>query len=124
MTKTPKILIVDDDPIFLAILSSMVGQLGYPFITAADGLEAVELFAQHTNSIDWVLLDINMPRMDGISTFRYIRKVCQNTKVIMVSGGLNEEKRAQLSSLCPLACLDKPISFESLSSVLCLDADN
>jgi len=124
VTNTPKILIVDDDPISLGILSSMVQQLGYPAITAADGLEALEVFAQHTASIDWVLLDINMPRMDGISTFRYIRESCQNTKVIMVSGALNEEKRELLLPLCPLACLNKPISFERLSSILHLDAEN
>jgi len=117
---TPKILIVDDDPIFLDIVSIMVQHLGYLAITAADGLEALELFREHTESIVWVFLDINMPKMDGISTLRYIRNICKNTKVVMVSGTLNNKICAQLSQLCPFACLDKPISFECISNVLSL----
>lgn len=96
----------------------MVQKMGHSAITAADGVEAVELFKCHTDSIVWVILDINMPKMDGISVFRHIRSIRHQTKVIIVSGVLNDEKRVQISPLLPVSCLNKPISFDTLSKLL------
>jgi len=118
MTALSKILIADDDAIFLGITVSMVKQMGFAVITASDGQGAVELFEQHEKSIDYVLLDINMPRMNGISAFRQIRSLCQNVKVIIISGCLNGANREKLSFLRPVAYLQKPISFDLLSEAL------
>ena len=114
----PTILIADDDAIFLGVAASMVKNMGYPVITALNGVAAVELFTRNKQSIGVVLLDINMPEMNGIEAFQCIRTLCPKVKVVIVSGCLNDTKREQLSPLSPAAFMEKPISFDALSDVL------
>ncbi|WP_167505857.1 response regulator [Desulfosediminicola flagellatus] len=118
MKDLPTILIADDDAIFLGIAAAMIRNMGYPVITALNGVDAVELFTTNKKNIGMVLLDINMPEMNGVDAFQHIRTLCQEVKVVIVSGCLNDTKREQLSPLSPTAYIDKPISFDALSGVL------
>jgi CheY-like chemotaxis protein len=66
---------------------------GYRALTAADGTEAVALYAQHKDEIEVVLTDLMMPYMDGPVTIRALQKL--NPKVrIIASSGLAESGRA------------------------------
>ncbi len=112
------ILIADDDPIFLGIATTMVRSIGYPVITAPNGVDALELFTKNENSIGLVLLDINMPGMNGVDVFQHIRTLCKEVKVVIVSRCVNDKIRKQLSPLSPTAYIKKPISFDVLSGVL------
>ena len=81
-------LAVDDDPIFLAILSQMMVLLGYkePKI-ANSGLEALSILQDRHNHYDCILLDIQMPGIDGITTCQRIRQLPQHsaTPIMMVT---------------------------------------
>ena len=66
-----KILIVDDDAAIREILSTQLSRLRYDTVTAADGQEAVELF--RAEKPDLVLMDLMMPRMDGLAACQKIR---------------------------------------------------
>ena len=66
------ILVADDEEMMLQLLSMSLQRLGYNVVTAQNGLEAVELFDQHT--FDLVLLDVLMPSMDGFAACTEIRK--------------------------------------------------
>lgn len=68
-----KILIVDDDPSIREILSIQLSRLGYEVTTAADGAEAVEIFK--TSTPDAILMDLMMPRLDGLASCQKIRAV-------------------------------------------------
>ncbi len=118
MKDMPTIMIADDDAIFLGVAASMVKNMGYHVITAPNGIDAVELFTRNKQRIGVVLLDLNMPEMNGDDAFQHIRTLCQKVKVIIVSGCLNNTKREQLSPLSPTAFIEKPISFDSISGVL------
>ncbi len=118
LTDLPTILIADDDAIFLGITAAMAKKLGYTVITAPDGIDAVELFERNGKSIGLVLLDINMPKMNGLAAFQHIRNLSQKVKVVIVSGCLNNAKREQFSPLHPTAYIEKPVSFDTLSEVL------
>lgn len=74
-----KILVVDDDPSIREILSIQLARLGYDVTAAADGLEALELFK--TSPPEAVLLDLMMPRLDGLAT-------CQKLRAIEKKAGL------------------------------------
>lgn len=118
MPDLPTILIADDDPIFLGITAAMVQSMGFSAITAVDGIDALQSFTKNEKHIGYVLLDINMPKMNGIAVFQRIRNLCHRVKIVIVSGCINDAMRAQLSPLRPTAYLKKPVSFEELSTIL------
>lgn len=82
-TKPPTILIVDDDEILRAYLHVIVSNAGYHVIEAANGQEAINSVTLRYSDI--VLMDINMPGIDGISALRKIRKISPTSKIIMIS---------------------------------------
>ena len=67
----PKILIVDDDPAFRNLLSGLLRTQGFEIVTAGDGQEALEEFSRC--EADLVLLDVQMPRMDGFEVCRQLK---------------------------------------------------
>lgn len=85
------VLIVDDRQTNREILKEMLLQSGFKVLLAADGAEAVEVFAEHLPGT--VLMDIVMPRMDGIEATRQIKALMGSTfvPVIMISGLEDEE---------------------------------
>ena len=70
---TPKILLVDDDPDIIELLAYNLKKEGYETASALDGIEAVEV--AKTFKPDLILLDVMMPRQDGIETARQIRQI-------------------------------------------------
>ncbi|MFH1058756.1 MAG: response regulator [Pseudomonadota bacterium] len=80
-----RILLVDDSPTILNLLSMVLKQYGYEVVAAKDGLEALQKLQQR--DIQLVITDVNMPRMDGftlIATMRS-RKELMNLPVIVLS---------------------------------------
>jgi DNA-binding response OmpR family regulator len=59
----PRVLVVDDEPLVLELLETTLGLAGYDVVTAGDGVQALEQI--RAASPDAVVLDINMPRLDG-----------------------------------------------------------
>lgn len=112
------VLIVDDEEICLTITSEMIKKIGLPAMLARDGLEAVEIFKRHGTGILCVLLDLQMPRMNGIDAFRHIRKQDEKMPVIITSGYLTETNLRLLQPLNPAGYLNKPVSFEDLFTFL------
>ncbi len=87
------ILVVDDEIAIREITKGTLEAYGYRALTAADGTEAVALYAQHKDEIKVVLTDLMMPYMDGPVTIRALQKL--NPKVrIIASSGLAESGRA------------------------------
>jgi two-component system response regulator YesN len=81
-----------------------------------DGDEAISLFK--TNAIDIVLLDINMPRMDGLETARYIRSCNENTQIIFLTGYDDFHKVKEAVSLQASDYLLKPVAHGELLQAL------
>lgn len=92
---TPKILVVDDDQINIKILQIQLEAKGYVVLTATSGSEALELIT--TDPPDLVLLDIQMPRMDGFEVCRRIRadKSTRFVPVVMVTALKDTADRIQ-----------------------------
>jgi len=79
-----KILLVDDDPSILEILTDLMTIFGHEFATANDGLEAIEKLKHDYFHI--VLTDMMMPKMDGMELLKHIHKNYPNIKVMVVTG--------------------------------------
>ena len=77
-----KILLVDDEPTMLKGLKFYLEQDGYEILTAQDGEEALNVFAE--NEVDLVLLDVMLPKIDGIQVCQRIREQ-SNVPIIMLT---------------------------------------
>ncbi len=84
------ILIVEDESELVKILRSYLEKAGYDVLTAARGDHALSLWENH--SPDLVLLDLNLPGMDGLEVAREIRKL-RETPIIMVTARVEEDDR-------------------------------
>ena len=81
----PTILVVDDDPVIQKLLAVNFEMEGYRVVTAGDGIEGIERV--HRDRPDLVLLDVMMPRMDGIEVVRNLKadKATAGIPVILLS---------------------------------------
>lgn len=108
------ILVVDDEIAIREITKGTLEAYGYRALTAADGTEAVALYAQHKDEISVVLTDVMMPYMDGPATIRALQKMNPNVKII-ASSGLSEHARVfEASNAGVKAFLSKPYTAERL----------
>jgi PAS domain S-box-containing protein len=88
------VLLVDDEETVRAVGKAMLEELGFEVVLAANGREALAVFRQHREQIQLVLMDLTMPHLDGEQTFRELRRVEPDVKVIMTSG-YNEQDVTQ-----------------------------
>jgi two-component system alkaline phosphatase synthesis response regulator PhoP len=94
-TKGHTILIVDDEPDILEFLSYNVRKEGYKVFTASNGMEALRLVQQINPSL--ILLDVMMPKMDGIETCQVIRKDLNMVQPIIAFLTARTEDYAQIA---------------------------
>ena len=119
MTHRPiRMLMVDDEPELLEIGSAMLQQLGYAVFTAEDGRRAIEVFREHGEKIECVLLDLSMPNLDGIQTYAELRKIKPDIRVILVSGYTEKDLESRLSGAEMAAFLPKPYDTRQLQETL------
>jgi two-component system, cell cycle response regulator len=118
--KQMTILAVDDDPLALAFLEAQVASVGHRVITANDGKAALELLQQPKTLIDIVLMDKEMPILDGLATMMQMKEnsVLRNIPVIMITGADSIEEIQQGLEAGVFYYLTKPVKQEMLRSVL------
>ena len=121
--RTPTILVVDDSPEMLRYLRSLLEVECYQVETAGSGREALQRLNEGCNP-DVVLLDIQMPELDGLSTLKRLLKLRPGLKVVMCSGISDPRKIRQATVLGAQAYLTKPVQQLYLTAALerCLDA--
>ena len=108
-----KLLLVDDDPALLRVLTEYLRRFDYEIQTAADGAEAIE--AAKTNEPDLIVLDVNMPLMDGLQALRTLRRDT-SVPVIMVTAQAGESDVLQGFTLGADDYVSKPFSFAQLEA--------
>lgn len=81
---TGTILAIDDDETTVGVLKDLLAISGYEVLTACEGREGMEVFAQ--NLTDLIITDINMPRMDGLEVLRHVRDIDDTVPVILLTG--------------------------------------
>ncbi len=115
---TGVILIVDDEEMVRSVCEKMVRRFGFQTLTAADGADAVDLFRQHKDQIDGVLLDLTMPGMDGVATLKALREIRPDVKVLLASGYSEEEVLGRFSGQGITGVIQKPYQMSNLQHEL------
>jgi two-component system nitrogen regulation response regulator NtrX len=110
------ILIIDDEENIRDSLSEILKDEGYRVITAASGEEAVAVVRE--NMPDIALLDVWLPKMNGIETMQSFKASGKNFPVIMISGHANIELAVEATRLGAYDFLEKPLSLEKVLIVI------
>jgi len=105
-----KIMLVDDDPAIRHILLRLLTEENFFVLTAADGVEALEL--ANATKFDLVLLDLNMPVKDGWQTFEQLTAKDPTLPIIIITARPNQFFSALSAGVGAL--LEKPLNFTKL----------
>ncbi len=111
-SKLRRVLVVDDEIINRELLCRMLQRHGYQAESASDGIEALALTNQF--AFDLVLLDVNMPGMDGFECLRHLRErfSVSELPIIMVTADLDREKMVQAFRAGANDYVTKPLDRE------------
>ncbi|NUN97412.1 MAG: response regulator [Candidatus Omnitrophica bacterium] len=102
------VLIADDDPLILAQAARILESLGYVVLSASSGRGAWELFRRMHNEIDLVLLDLQMPGMDGLECCREILALRPEVHLILAGGFIDSEVERTIAGIGQIGVLHKP----------------
>jgi len=113
----PKVLSVDDSGVMRRIIGRTVDVLGYGFLEAGNGLEGLEVLAKNHADIALIILDVNMPEMDG---FEFLERIKANPdfKSIPVMMLTTESERGKIIQAIKAGAVNyicKPFTPEDLT---------
>ncbi|MBL8056700.1 MAG: response regulator [Anaerolineales bacterium] len=111
-----KLLIVDDERDLANYLAEELAGSGYATDVAGDGVEAVLRVLD--GGWDGLLMDIRMPRLDGINALRIIRRIAPRLPVVMFTGQAGQGDMLETMRLGAFTCLAKPLAMDKLEAVL------
>ncbi|KAI2603044.1 uncharacterized protein GGS25DRAFT_78789 [Hypoxylon fragiforme] len=124
--RIPRVLLVDDNSINLKLLVTFMTKIKLPHAEAMNGLEAVNKFKEAEKPFDFVLMDLQMPVMDGLEATRQIREFekergtlyVKPSTIIAITGVGNEDTRKEAMEAGMSQFLTKPLKFKVLQSLL------
>jgi len=111
-----KVLYVDDSEETLEVIQIILAKSGYQILTASSGKQAVEVCSKEQP--DLVLMDINMPDLDGFASIQLLRSSGYNNPVIMLTASENEEDRAKAKAIGCVDYILKTLDMRDIESVI------
>lgn len=116
MAQKLRILVVDDNEEFCQNVADILELKNYEVVSAYDGFKALELVKQDGFAL--VLMDIKMPVMDGVETFKKVKQITPDTPVIMVTAYAVEELIKEALRQGAFGSLQKPLDFDQLLELI------
>ncbi|HYC72689.1 MAG TPA: PAS domain S-box protein [Opitutaceae bacterium] len=113
-----RVLVVDDETPLRLLLEAALSQKGYTVEGAHDGRDAIARLDRIENRYDAVVLDLNMPGATGLEVLRHIHATRPALRVLLVSGHLTTEARAEFEALGQKDFLRKPYPLDELGRQL------
>lgn len=108
------VLVVDDDVILRNLTSAMLEHAGVRVITAVDGLDGCEVYRQRYRDIDLVLMDLTMPRMDGVEAALQMRSINPKARIVFATGYSEEDVTSRIEASAIEGVLVKPYTREDV----------
>ncbi len=116
MSDSKNVLVVDDSNELTHVISEFLSMHGYHVFTAGDGCEA--LASMERTSMDIVVSDIHMPKMDGFTLMTELKTTYPNLPIILITGfGVSEAKKLAFEKGAD-AFVAKPFRLKELKSVI------
>ena len=109
------ILLVDDEDMIIDVGKAMLETLGYQFLLAKSGKEAIELYKQNQEKIDLVILDMIMPDMGGRETCDLLFEINPDVKILLSSGYSIDSQAKELLDRGCSEFIQKPFDIKRLS---------
>ena len=112
MDKKTTILIVDDDLGMIETMTDILGDMGYDVDAAEDGYRAIEVVKE--KEYDVALMDIKMPGINGVETFKWIKRVSPSTKVMMMTAYSVDDLINEALEEGACGVMHKPLEIEKV----------
>ena len=112
--RQPVILFADDDALCLDVGVKILQKLGYSVLQAHDGQEALEVFESNKNTVDLVILDMQMPHNGG-RAFDQLKQIKSDVKVLIASGYTDDRRIREMFKQGCMGFIEKPFSINTLS---------
>jgi CheY-like chemotaxis protein len=108
-----RILLVDDDVFIIRLLTLLLRKSKYDILSATDGQDAIRLLSEQ--SVDMIIADLMMPKMDGITFLHWLRQEAKATlPVLILTGMATQDAEEQALAAGATAILYKPIKINEL----------
>lgn len=108
-----RVLVADDTPLLLDVVQRTLMRAGYIVTAARDGREALDCFETDPGAYDALVLDIEMPHLDGIAAWTRMDEIRPGIPVLFWSGEI-ARYGPQLPQRPHIACVQKPVSLQDL----------
>ena len=110
------VLLTDDNVDMIELIQLILTDAGYSLITAADGLEAVNICLEQ--SPDLVLMDLNMPGMNGIDAIKTLREKGYDNPIVVLTGSDSEQDREMAEQAGSNEFMLKTLDMTGLEQIL------
>jgi PAS domain S-box-containing protein len=111
-------LVVEDEALLRELVTRMLTRLGIQVLLAPDGAAGVDLFRKYADTIDGVLLDLTMPKMNGDVAAHFMRAIKPTVPIILMSGYDQVEVGQRFQSLETQGFIHKPFTYTQLKAAL------
>jgi two-component system nitrogen regulation response regulator NtrX len=111
-----KILVIDDEPAIRDLLGTLLNRKGYDVVLADGGRKGLELYRRERPDV--IVLDVNMPEMDGIAVLKQIRSVDLIQPVIILTGAVTPKTEQQVRALSVSEIIKKEFPLDLLGDAL------
>ena len=111
-----RILVVDDEPDAVELLQEFLTAKGYDVLTASDGEEALRQVKEHRPHL--ILLDVRMPKLNGMEVLKRVREIDHEVGVIMVTAVNEEETGREALKMGAFDYITKPLDLQYLERSL------
>jgi signal transduction histidine kinase/GAF domain-containing protein len=109
-----RILVVDDEPVLREMTVEMLKSRGHEVLMAKDGVEALDIYRQEWGRIDLVVLDMIMPRLGGLETFRRLIGMDRKARILLCSGLSHNQQAQDAVRQGAIGLLPKPFGMNEL----------
>ena len=108
------IMIVDDDSLVGSLVERALTGEDYRVITACDGFQALEMYKKFQTQIHLVLLDLNMPGMNGMAVFQELLMLDPQVRAILTTGFIEEKRLKEMLAKGLRGFIQKPLAHKVL----------